>query len=98
VNTTAPDSARLFDARAIYYLLFGIAAAALGLLPWLVTGLTLPLQNLWNVDTLPADMPRTLLPFSQYAVTLIVGLIVVGSAIAGGIARARGERPSRDWR
>jgi len=95
VNTIDPANRRLLDARLIYYVLFGIAAAAVGLLPWLITGLTLPLQNLWNVDTLPADMPRTLLPFSQYALTLIVGLIVVGSAIAGGIARAKRETQPR---
>ena len=95
MNTIDPASRRLLDARLIYYVLFGIASAAVGLLPWLITGLTLPLQNLWNVDTLPADMPRTLLPFSQYALTLIVGLIVVGSAIAGGIARAKRETQPR---
>ena len=95
MNTIDPANRRVLDARLIYYVLFGIAATAVGLLPWLITGLTLPLQNLWNVDTLPADMPRTLLPFSQYALTLIVGLIVVGSAIAGGIARAKRETQPR---
>ncbi|EMQ97153.1 hypothetical protein [Paeniglutamicibacter gangotriensis] len=32
--------------RVWWYLLVGIGAVAIGLLPWLVTGLRLPLQNL----------------------------------------------------
>lgn len=54
-----------------------------GLLPWLVAGMRLPLQNLWASSTLPGEMPFALLPFSQYYVVLIASLILVGSAIAG---------------
>lgn len=48
----------------------------------------LPLQNLWAADTLPADMPIALLPFSQYYLSLIVALIVIGSTVAGIVGRA----------
>lgn len=78
----------------VSYLLVGAASAIVGLAPWLITGMRLPLQNLWAVDTSPAEMPVTLLPFSQYALALIVAVIVTGSAIAGGLARAtRAKRP-----
>lgn len=74
----------------------GIAAAVLGLLPWILTGLRLPLQNLWATEPGRDGMPIALLPFSQYYITLIPGLIVTGSAIAGIVARAtRGSRSAR---
>lgn len=75
-------------------LLIGIASALAGMLPWLITGMRLPLQNLWATETLPADMPIALLPFNQYALTLIVSILVTGAAIAGIVARAvRARRP-----
>ncbi|QHC60181.1 hypothetical protein [Rathayibacter sp. VKM Ac-2760] len=67
----------------------GALAGVLGLLPWLLTGLRLPLQNLWAADVLPEEMPLALLPFSQYFLTLIVSVIVTGSALAGLAARVR---------
>lgn len=70
----------------------GVAAAVVGLLPWIITGMRLPLQNLWGSDTLPADMPFVLLPFSQYSVTLIAAIMVVGAATAGLVARATRSR------
>jgi hypothetical protein len=75
--------------------LIGIGAALAGLLPWLVRGPRLPVQDLWAVDTAPGDMPLVLLPFSQYSLTLLFGLIVVGSAAAGIVARATAERLPR---
>lgn len=77
---------------AVLYLLVGVGSAIVGLLPWLVTGMRLPLQNLWAVNTLPEKMPITLLPFSQYELAVIVAVIVAGSAIAGGFARATRAR------
>jgi len=68
--------------------LAGAAAAIAGLLPWLATGMRLPLQNLWDAPTLPDAMPLALLPFSQYFLTHLFGLIVTGSAAAGIAARA----------
>ncbi|WP_448811671.1 hypothetical protein [Agromyces bauzanensis] len=75
--------------------LIGVASAAVGLLPWLITGMRLPLQNLWETDVLPDRYPLVLLPFSQYAITLIVALIVTGAAIAGIVARATRARLPR---
>ncbi|MEP6479886.1 MAG: hypothetical protein ABJB03_10875 [Rhodoglobus sp.] len=77
------------------FILIGAGSAVVGLLPWLITGLRLPLQNLWGADTLPARMPLVLLPFSQYEVTVIVALLLVGSAIAGVVARATRARHPR---
>lgn len=75
--------------------LLGVAAAIAGLLPWLVTGMRLPLQNLWATETLPGDMPLALLPFSQYRLTLIAALIVTGAAAAALAARATRPRQPR---
>ncbi|MPV35912.1 hypothetical protein [Georgenia subflava] len=68
-------------------LLGGIGAGVLGLLPWLVTGMRLPLQNLWAEDVLPDDMPVALLPFSQYDLALLLGMLVWGPAVAGLMVR-----------
>lgn len=73
----------------------GVAAGLVGLLPWLATGMRLPLQNLWAFETMPETMPIALLPFSQYALTSIVGLIVTGSAVAGLVARTLRRRMPR---
>jgi hypothetical protein len=61
----------------------GILAAALGILPWLIGGGTLPLQNLWVADTPWNDMPFALLPVSQYAATAIFVLLLMGGVFAG---------------
>ncbi|QDP96387.1 hypothetical protein FOE78_11170 [Microlunatus elymi] len=65
----------------------GVLAAVIGLLPWLITGLRLPLQNLWAVETPAERMPIALLPFSQYKLSLMLALIIFGSALAGLFAR-----------
>ena len=75
--------------------LLGAAAALVGLLPWLATGMRLPIQNLWAVETSPEAMPIVLLPFSQYSLSHVFGLIVTGSAVAGIVARATRPRLSR---
>ena len=64
----------------------GAASAIVGLLPWLITGARLPLQNLWATDSL--DMPFALLPFSQYFLSFTAAMLLVGSAIAGIVGRA----------
>jgi len=75
--------------------LLGALAAAVGLIPWLITGMRLPLQNLWATQTL--DMPIALLPFSQYELTTIAAMLVVGSAVAGLLVRTmRGWMPRAD--
>ncbi|MDO5744313.1 MAG: hypothetical protein Q4P23_07570, partial [Micrococcaceae bacterium] len=70
------------------YLFVGVGTICLGLLPWLVTGMRLPLQNLWAVQALPGDMPRTLLPFNQYELTSMLAMIVMGMGMAGFLVRA----------
>lgn len=78
-SSAAPvDRPRLLPSLGV-----GAAAGVLGLLPWLLTGLRLPLQNLWATEVAPEEMPLALLPFSQYSLTLIVSVIVTGSALAG---------------
>jgi hypothetical protein len=73
---------------SLLFLPLGAASAILGLLPWLITGLRLPLQNLWATAALPADMPIVLLPFSQYSAVLLVAVLWIGAAIAGIVGRA----------
>jgi hypothetical protein len=73
----------------------GAGAAAVGFLPWLITGLRLPLQNLWATSPLPGDMPIALLPFSQYSVTLVAAIMVIGATIAGLIGRTSRARQGR---
>ena len=77
---------------ALAYLTIGAGSAIGGLLPWIVTGMRLPLQNLWAADTLPGGMPIALLPFSQYYVTFIVAMILVGATVAGLVGRATAAR------
>lgn len=73
--------------RAWPWPLLGIAGAAVGLAPWAVQGLRLPLQNLGTADA-SAPAPLVLLPFSQYQVSLLAALLVGGGLIAGLVARA----------
>ncbi|WP_167041136.1 hypothetical protein [Salinibacterium sp. ZJ454] len=76
----------------VWWFGIGVACALVGLLPWFLTGMRLPLQNLWATSASPESMPIVFLPFSQYMLALIVGLIVTGSAVAGVVARATRER------
>lgn len=76
----------------------GVGAGLVGLLPWLLTGARLPLQNFWLEDTLPEDFPLALLPVSQYYALLIVGLLVAGGVVAGLALRVLARRSPRGWR
>jgi len=77
-------------------LLLGIGAGIVGLLPWLVHGMRLPLQNLWATAVTDAGSPVVLLPFSQYALSLLAAVLVVGGAVGGLVLRALpGERSAR---
>lgn len=74
--------------QVVVGLAVGIGSAIVGLLPWIITGMRLPLQNLWATPTVdPSDMPIALLPFSQYAATTIAGLLLVGGAVTGVTVR-----------
>ncbi|WIB65089.1 hypothetical protein [Curtobacterium sp. MCBD17_040] len=82
--TVAPTSRSRTTALAV-----GAGSAAVGLLPWIITGMRLPLQNLWASDvTSPHQMPIALLPFSQYDVALMASMLVGGGALAGVLFRA----------
>lgn len=65
-----------------------------GALPFLLAGLRLPPQNLWDTEQLPETMPHVALPFSQYSITLLVAMGVVGgvSAALTGLAAPREQR------
>jgi hypothetical protein len=76
VGTVAPASRPINTWK---WLGIGAASAVVGLLPWIITGMRLPLQNLWGTNTLPEAMPIGLLPFNQYAIPLIAGILVVGA-------------------
>jgi hypothetical protein len=73
--------------NAVRWFGIGVGSAVVGLLPWIITGMRLPLQTLWGVDTAPDGMPVSLLPFSQYFLTLLAGIMVVGAAVAGLVMR-----------
>ena len=60
----------------------GVFAGLVGLAPWIGTGMVLPVQNLWAFQTLPEDMPVSLLPLSQYLAIRLVGLLVTGGLVA----------------
>ncbi|WP_243063999.1 hypothetical protein [Humibacter sp. RRB41] len=70
------------------WLLFGIACGGIGLLPWLLTGMSLSVKNVWVQDAGASEVSPVLLPLSQTAAVRSVALIVVGSAAAGILARA----------
>lgn len=72
--------------KAILWLPLGLAAAVFGLLPWLVHGGGLPLQNL-AAGSDPSYRPFVLLPFSQYAISTLAALLVVGGAVGGFAGR-----------
>lgn len=80
---------------SLAFLGFGAVAAIIGLTPWLITGMRLPLQNLWASETSPQQMPVALLPFSQYYLSLTVALILIGSAVAGIVGRTALARNPR---
>jgi len=84
-SRTVDDQPRV---RAWAALPVGLGSAIVGLVPWWVGGARLELQNLWATSVLPAQMPITLLPFSQYSVIQIFALLVVGATVAGIAGRA----------
>lgn len=85
------------DARPVPPLLgalVGALSALVGLLPWILTGMKLPLQNLWASDALPESMPRALVPLSNYSVVTTSAMLAVGAALGGltvALAKWRGR-------
>jgi hypothetical protein len=78
--------------RPLVLALIGAGCAVFGLLPWIVTGMRLPIQNVWDGPPPAEGMPIALLPFSQYAVTLIIAVLVTGALAAGVVSRALRDR------
>ncbi|MBO0981211.1 hypothetical protein [Microbacterium sp. SD291] len=70
----------------------GALGGIAGLLPWLVGGGRLPLQNLWATQTMPRDMPFSPLPISQYFVALLFSLVLLGGVFAGLAVHVAGQR------
>jgi hypothetical protein len=98
VNTSAPPPSLTPSADATtvgrrapgltIYFSIGFGAAVIGLLPWLLVGVLRPLVYLGGIDSGAGAMSHALLPFSEYALILVAGMFVVGSALAGGVMRA----------
>ena len=68
-------------------LVVGIAASVILLFPSWVGGGRLPLQNLWHEQTMPEDMPFSLLPLSQYYALSIFVMLLLGGVVAGLVVR-----------
>lgn len=90
VTGEAPDARPAMRLSPTAFFAIGLGSGLLGLLPWLITGARLPLQNLGRGTS--TDMPFALLPFNQYYLLQIVALIVVGSAVAGVAGRTLAVR------
>lgn len=73
-------------------LLVGIAASAVMLFPSWVGGGRLPLQNLWQTQTMPDDMPFSLLPLSQYYALSVFTMLLMGGVVAGLAVRLLARR------
>ncbi|WP_309104725.1 hypothetical protein [Microbacterium sp.] len=96
--TSAGPTAARRDGRPLLSLTIGVVAALLGLIPGLIGGGRLPLQNLWATQTLPEDMPFALLPVSQYYATSLLALLLIGGVLAGlGIRWANRRVPVAVW-
>lgn len=76
-------AARAADRPVVLALAVGVLAGVLGILPALLDGGRLPLQNLWARQTMPDDMPFALLPVSQYSATTVFALLLMGGVFAG---------------
>lgn len=87
MNVGDPSRGSVAGRAGIWPVALGVGGAIVGLAPWLLGGMRLPLQNLWREPTPPADMPWVLLPFNQYTVASLIGLLGVGAAITGLLAR-----------
>ena len=96
--TDAESSPARRDGRPFLSLAIGIVAALVGLVPGLIGGGRLPLQNLWAAQTLPEDMPFALLPVSQYYATSLLALLLTGGVLAGlGVRWANRRVPIAVW-
>lgn len=72
--------------------LVGIVAAAVGLLPWLVTDMELPLLGIARIYHAPEQASVALLPLSHFYLMTTVAMVLVGSALAGAVTRLAATR------
>ena len=96
----APPQVKPRPVHPVAAVSFGVLCAFMGMLPWIVTGMRLPLQNLWESETLPESMPRALIPLSNYSVVVTSAILVIGAALGGlavVIARTRGRAMSAGY-
>lgn len=87
MNVDEPSRGGVAVRAGIWPVAIGVVGAVVGLAPWLLGGMRLPLQNLWREPTAPEEMPLVLLPFNQYTVAGLIGLLGVGAAITGLLTR-----------
>lgn len=73
--------------RQARLLTLGAVCGVAGLLPWFLQGAQLPLQNLWVDQSMSDDMPLVLLPFSQYYLGFLAGVMVIPWLLVGFMAR-----------
>ncbi|MGF2949305.1 hypothetical protein [Microbacterium alcoholitolerans] len=92
-TAVAPD-ASVDTARTAAWpsMVVGIVASVVMLFPSWVGGGRLPLQNLWQQQTLPDDMPFALLPLSQYYAISIFVMLLMGGVVAGLAVRVLARR------
>ncbi|GAB3262009.1 hypothetical protein GCM10027425_25720 [Alteromonas gracilis] len=67
-----------------------VVAYVVGALPWLITGLRLPISSAWP-SVLPEDVVLVPLPFGEYELTALAATGVVGLAAAASLGRALGH-------
>ena len=72
--------------------LVGVVAAAVGLLPWLVTSMELPLLGIARIYHAPEQASVALLPLSHFYLMTTVAMVLVGSALAGAVTRLAATR------
>jgi len=80
---------------ALLALGIGVAAAVLGLLPGILSGLRMPPPVLWRSQALDPDAPLAFLPLSPSTASLLAAVLVVGGGIAGAAARLLRSRLPR---
>ncbi|WP_141651254.1 hypothetical protein [Microbacterium sp. 3J1] len=91
MTVSTPIAPTTPPARLLPFLV-GVGGGLLGILPWLVGGARLPLQNLWTVATMPDAMPIVLLPVNQYFAILLFSLVLLGGVFAGIAIRILSQR------
>ncbi len=82
----SPKSAAPRTLAVISGLVIGLLGVAISLLPHLLSGARMPLQNLWIRTTAPENMPFSLLPLSQYYLLQLVGILAFAATFTGCLA------------